>query len=499
MKGDFTRVTFDPARHFSRVLMQQGRVQLDTDFNEQSAILLHFLRTLTADLIGPYGGPLDAGFGLTKNASTSEFEVGTGHYYVDGILVENHDASYSIGLPDSNGTYFAYLDVWERHITHVQEPRIREVALGGPDTCTRAQVTWQVRLRELYENDDRTCDEHATSWLKELRASQAPESRPTMKAWVREEGTDTDACSIPPESRYRGMENQLYRIEVHRSGPAWNGETDKGVPSGNAGEAATFKWSRDNGSVVFPIVKQQGSVVFVAHLGRDQRTGLAVDDWVEIMDDSRELAAEKIPDDCGPAIAAQPGILAQVKSVDTVQLSVTLAAPDGDSVTWPKYDEESTTHPLLRRWDHRKISGQAMEGGAILLAEGDALEIEDGIDVEFVGGVTCYRTGDYWLVPARVATGKIQWPEDEEGNALAEPPAGIWHHYAPLARIESGDLVEDCRCGFDRLPCEPLPDYSRARAQPRASRSKAGKVKVERPDKTEPAKKSDPAGRAKSG
>ena len=29
MKGDFTRITFNPTKHFSRVLMQQGRVQLD--------------------------------------------------------------------------------------------------------------------------------------------------------------------------------------------------------------------------------------------------------------------------------------------------------------------------------------------------------------------------------------------------------------------------------------------------------------------------------------
>ena len=57
MKGDFTRVTFDPIKHFSRVLMQQGRVTLDADSNEQSAILLHYLRNLAKDIIGPYGAP----------------------------------------------------------------------------------------------------------------------------------------------------------------------------------------------------------------------------------------------------------------------------------------------------------------------------------------------------------------------------------------------------------------------------------------------------------
>ena len=39
MRGDFSRDTFDPVKHFSRVLQQQGRVQLDADWNEQTAIL----------------------------------------------------------------------------------------------------------------------------------------------------------------------------------------------------------------------------------------------------------------------------------------------------------------------------------------------------------------------------------------------------------------------------------------------------------------------------
>ena len=53
MKADLSRQTFDPFKRFTRVLTQQGRVQLDADWNEQAAILLHQLRTLAADLIGP--------------------------------------------------------------------------------------------------------------------------------------------------------------------------------------------------------------------------------------------------------------------------------------------------------------------------------------------------------------------------------------------------------------------------------------------------------------
>lgn len=90
MKADLTRDTFDPLKKFTRVLMQQGRVQLDADWNEQASILLHYLRTLAADLIGPAGGPLgNCGFGLSLDAAFSEdFRIGAGRYYVDGHLCE---------------------------------------------------------------------------------------------------------------------------------------------------------------------------------------------------------------------------------------------------------------------------------------------------------------------------------------------------------------------------------------------------------------------------
>ncbi|MCX6048065.1 MAG: DUF6519 domain-containing protein, partial [Chloroflexi bacterium] len=41
MKGDFTRSTFKPAKHYSSVRMQQGRVQLDADWNEQIDLTAH--------------------------------------------------------------------------------------------------------------------------------------------------------------------------------------------------------------------------------------------------------------------------------------------------------------------------------------------------------------------------------------------------------------------------------------------------------------------------
>ncbi|MFE7525845.1 DUF6519 domain-containing protein, partial [Kitasatospora sp. NPDC057542] len=60
MHADFSRLTFRPGKHYSAVLTQQGRVQLDADANEQAAIERYQLRALAADLIGRRGGPAAA-------------------------------------------------------------------------------------------------------------------------------------------------------------------------------------------------------------------------------------------------------------------------------------------------------------------------------------------------------------------------------------------------------------------------------------------------------
>jgi hypothetical protein len=70
MKGDFSRETFDADRSYVSVLLQQGRVQLDADFNEQHAISNYMSRSLARDLIGPHGGPAgNLGFACINNKS----------------------------------------------------------------------------------------------------------------------------------------------------------------------------------------------------------------------------------------------------------------------------------------------------------------------------------------------------------------------------------------------------------------------------------------------
>jgi ketosteroid isomerase-like protein len=51
MKGDFSRHTFDRQRHYRKVNPQQGRAQLDSDWNEKYDIYQYLLRTLARSLV----------------------------------------------------------------------------------------------------------------------------------------------------------------------------------------------------------------------------------------------------------------------------------------------------------------------------------------------------------------------------------------------------------------------------------------------------------------
>ena len=156
MPGDVERDTFYTDLRFANVDLQQGRLLLPAEFNEQSAIHHHFLRTFIVDLVGR---SWSAGTGFTigtDGSGLSKIGIEQGHYYVDGILCENKVKcafeSQPFGpTPDDPdkvavGTHALYLDCWERHVTWLNYPSLRDPALGGADTATRIQIAWQVRL-----------------------------------------------------------------------------------------------------------------------------------------------------------------------------------------------------------------------------------------------------------------------------------------------------------------------------------------------------------------
>ena len=70
MEGNFSRSTFKASKHYNRVLMQQGRVQLDADWNEMMDAMNYNLQSAIRDLIGDCSVPIEnSGFRIFQQNS----------------------------------------------------------------------------------------------------------------------------------------------------------------------------------------------------------------------------------------------------------------------------------------------------------------------------------------------------------------------------------------------------------------------------------------------
>jgi hypothetical protein len=456
MKGDFSRLTFQPKNHYRRVLMQQGRVEIDADGNEQIAIDDHIGATTSTDVIGqagypdgtlPDGTPV-GGFALGIATNGSDLTISAGRMYVDGLLVENDAQTSLLTQPDmpgvtlaelsvtQSGVYAVYLDVWERLITALDNPLIRETALGGPDTSVRTKLVWQVKPYRVAGppasgGASPTCASVGDPWVT------AAATTGTLAASSAAPGSDLP-CILPPETGYQSLQNQLFRVEIHTPGPD---------------ETATFKWSGENASVVClitapassngtsPPTTVTGPTFDVTGLNTDSSLGLTAGDWVELIDDSTELIAGA-------------GTLYQVQTVTNGQVTL--------SITGTQPTVTLALHPKLRRWDE---SGTGLtSAGTITVTTAAPIELEGGVQVQFSKGI--YQVGDYWLIPARTATsiqqGYVQWPVDTSNHPVQQPPVGIKHHYATLGLVEftepgtfagigAASAPTDCRLPFPPL------------------------------------------------
>ena len=438
MPGDFSRKTFNPKKHYSGVLKQQGRVDLDADWNEELDILQHRTHTETRDVIGASGVPKKGdSFKIIPAVDGSNLAISPGHIYVGGLLCEselpanyfnqpyypNPDITFFDTLPGSpplsppvhhlkDGTYIVFADAWQREINYLDDPLIHEVALGEADTAIRLQNVWQVKLLQIAASGA-NCKTDLAEWNNLITPSTGK-----LNARTKNVADPANPCVLPPRAGYQRLENQLYRVEVQRGGALAN---------------TTFKWSRDNATVETTIESISSNILKVADVGKDEVLGFAGGQWVEIIDESSTLKGT-------------PPQLIQILSVDSSTREIT--------VSTSVFPNANNGKLKLRRWDQSvpiaNADGQSANGGWI--------DLEDGVQVSFSAGT--YRPGDYWLISARTATGEIEWPPYEIPNIapVEQVPLGIKHYYCRLALLKvtstpSGKTVDvqDCRPLFPSL------------------------------------------------
>jgi hypothetical protein len=459
-------------RDFSDVLMQQGRVQLDADWNELVETIDRRLRAETIDIIGRGTVPKETPDGFKIEITGGALTIGRGRIYVDGLLAENHgkqplefdpvlaEQRGTLAVPYEEQPYFpnapippkgkphlVYLDVWQREVTYLQVPDLVEKAVGV-DTATRLQTVWQVRVLEDVTNIPcGTPDNDINCWLHIIRPS---DGRLSTKA-VGVASVD-DPCVIPPSGGYRGLENRLYRVEIHDGGYDQDAKPIK----------PTFKWSRDNASVATSVtVITALDKLTVARVGRDNTLRFSVGDWIEITDDWLEFAQ-------------QPGFMRQIKAVDdaTQVITLTAALPTGTFPTDGQGNTDSERHTRIMRWDQNgkvfdtnnnllvNLDAPGSTGVIPVPAEGTSIILEDGVQITFNTpdkiddppppnhkrpGV--YLVGDFWCFTARTADASVE-------ELVEAPPRGIHHHYCRLAIVTIPNAAADCRhvCG----PCQAM-------------------------------------------
>ncbi len=113
------------------------------------------------------------------------------------------------------GRHLVYLDVWDREVTHLEQPDLVESAVNV-ETSSRLQTVWQVRVLDDDAGTGTTCatpDEDVPGWPAVIAPSTGVLTTGTFEV-----APVDDPCELPPTGGYRGLENQLYRVEIHDPG-----------------------------------------------------------------------------------------------------------------------------------------------------------------------------------------------------------------------------------------------------------------------------------------
>ncbi|UUZ68694.1 right-handed parallel beta-helix repeat-containing protein [Polaromonas sp. P2-4] len=392
-------------------------------------------------------------------AVAGALQIDKGRLYVDGLLAESHGAAstdpakrafdslmagdmfldkipytsqpYLPGPPalPAAGRHLVYLDVWNREVTHLEQPDLVESAVAV-ETSSRLQTVWQVRVLASDAGTGTSCgtpDGQVPGWSDVIAPSTGVLSTGTLDI-----APTDDPCELPPTGGYRGLENQLYRVEIH----------DPGQPGGTA----TFKWSRENASVGSRVASMVSATELeLDSLGRDDVLRFSLDDWVEIIDDLREFSQR-----CGEIRKITVNEAAR-------RISFTPALPaEMIPGAFPSSDFPRDRNLRVRRWDQKHKLLQAGAGGTTSVFQdldaagskgvinvpvaGTTLLLENGVTVSFAStGAKGFKAGDHWEFAARTADASVEL-------LVNAPPRGIHHHYARLGIWEvAAGTVSDCR------------------------------------------------------
>ena len=457
---DISRLSFDPGKHYSSVRMQQGRVMIDDDWNENERIENEDRRRARVEIVGPSGSP-DRGFRIANPEITAaghiNFEIEPGSFYLGGLRLEiDQKETYRLQKdwlqqpsdlhPAAQGERYdlVYLKAWQQPVGAVEDGELFEVALGGADTSMRIRNMNRVRLEPGVQAND--CKDAWQKLVEDWKVNKkgtlnkenerAPDA--SLQVTFVAGGNPDDLCTPLAAGGYLGAENQAIRVQI--------------VDENN------LTWGFDNAAPLYRVsVNATGKTVTVKTDPKDQAHWPLAKQTVEILPWSAVLPN-------GEKVAGIEGHLSKVKNSynpDTGELTLMTPVPADFGKEWASRDdhgdlEESSFNFYMRVWNRGadQISPEKMP-----FTVGTPLPLGNtGLEITISGDD--HVSGNYWIIAARPETPNqvVPW-ELEKGLA----PHGIRRYYSPLALIHwkkdangniQGEIINDCRDTF--LPLTKL-------------------------------------------
>jgi hypothetical protein len=345
-------------------------------------------------------------------ASTPRFWIQPGSYHLQGLTLNNPtEANYpdqgfpaSVGFPPTGSDSqlltisasqigVAYLEGWERMITALQDPGIREQALSTSlDTTVRTAAVPQVKTL-VFTSPNSPPGPFPTA--AQIRTAFANHFVPTgtMSLTTGTASVVDNPCAITLDSGFTGRENHLYHFEVH----SFDGTT------------VLIKWSREAGSELFGVATIDRANALV---GVPNTSLLRNGDLVEVLTDVVELG-----DQAPGALTLGGGSNFEfLPSHRDVGVLATLSAQGSDAAgnnVFLLVQPNNPPNPVnldarrysaaapgirLRRWHGTASNGTTPipPAGSVTPAQ---FNIESGLILNITG---TFEVGDWWQFEARL-------------------------------------------------------------------------------------------------
>jgi len=425
--SDRARVSYDPQQQYRTVVMQQGRVTLEADWNESQQIQSEEARNETLDIVGRTG-TCDDGFRITQDLAAPDFHIEAGTMYLGGERIHLAPRTSYSEQPDwlspdppnpsPPADELIYLHLIEQEVSAVEDSDLKDVALGGPDTAQRTRILRRIERLAVPSLD---CGEALKQAIQQWNAAGLdllPKSlrlipQAMLKVGFDPTGTAPDPCDPTVQGGFLGALNQLIRIQISGS--------------------TSFLWGYDNASFLYRVnvvdlstLQLQSAPVDAFHQPRAQQA-------VEIILPTARL-------NNGEYVAAGSGLVQTLLAAyDPQTQQIKLPTP------LPSSFQSANPPPrvYLRVWEQELTFTPNVP--IDLGTTGVQVTLQPG-----TGGA--FHVGDFWHFAVRPGAGQTVYPE--RYVSAFQPAEGPRQWVCPLAvitwpvNVGGTAIVQDCRQTF---------------------------------------------------